>query len=450
MAQVNFAKGEVQCKIVYYGPASSGKTANLRTVHERSPEHVRGKLTSIATDGERTLFFDYLPLNLGKVAGIRAKINIYAVPYLSGQNALRLLVLEGVDGIVFVADSTRARVDENREALENLRSNLAAVGRDLSEVPLVFQWNKADAEDAMSAEQMSQALDVADCECIPAAAISGSGVLTTLKAVTRQVLEHVSGMMTVRSAAAEQASDESRPAGRTAEPEPEAESETPEPVYRPSWHRQAPAEDTSTHSGIVAELAHRPLPGVQHGSRHAPENEPPPPTMMDDEPLELARSPAPDPESDAPPEPPGFILQKVDELKNQVRDAEMAGTWEDTPETDPTMRPEAAGRAFPAFGGGMAPVSHDPQDDEESRLVTVGGGGSRGNVRTIRQNKDSWDPENSPQPLRRSRGQPAKERRRRPRTQWRAHPPPLSQMAAGAAFALLWLAATGYLVKELL
>ena len=439
MAQVNFAKGEVQCKVVYYGPAQSGKTANLRAIHERSPEHVRGKLTSISTDGERTLFFDYLPLNLGKVAGIRTKINIYAVPYLSGQNALRLLVLEGVDGIVFVADSSRARADENREALENLRSNLAAVGRDLSEVPIVFQWNRADADDAMTAAEMSQALDAADLESRSATATSGAGVIETLKAVTRRVLEHISGMMTTRSPLLEEA-----PTATSAA----LEHGSTEPVFRPAWHREAPKEDTSTHSGIVAELAHRPLPGILHGAREVARSQP---TRPNDEsgPLELARPSAADMEPETHSTPPSFVPQRAAELKNPDVDAESAAIWDDAPETDPMMRPEAAGKAFPAFGGGMAPVSPEPSADGPGGLVTVGGGPRR-NARTIRQKTDSWDPENSPQPLRRTRAQPAQERRRRPRTQWRAHPPPLSQMVAGAAFALLWLAATGYLVKELL
>ena len=311
MAQINFAKGEVQCKVVYYGPAQSGKTANLRTVHARSPEHVRGKLTSIATDGERTLFFDFLPLNLGKVAGIRTKINIYAVPYIDGQNALRMLVLEGVDGIVFVADSMRSRVDENREALANLRANLAAVGRELSEVPLVFQWNKSDAADAMSSEEMIQALDAAHWESSSAAALEGVGVLQTLKLVTRGVLEHVSGMMAHRGeAGAQQVQDaegmpsaqnflgerEALDAGVEESPEPHespepqeeiqesiivppTDDDVEEPVFMPAWHREAPREQTNTNPVPLSEPipesvpeepdveGHQPIAAITHGSQ---------------------------------------------------------------------------------------------------------------------------------------------------------------------------------------
>jgi len=444
MAQVNFAKCEVQCKVVFYGPAQSGKTANLRTIHARSPEHVRGKLTSIATDGERTLFFDYLPLNLGKVGGIRTKINIYAVPYIESQNALRLLVLEGVDGIVFVADSSRARVDENREALENLRTNLATVGRDLSDVPLVFQWNKSDCADAMTSEEMTQALDASHWERLAAAALQGAGVLATLKIVTRQVLEHVSGMMAVRSAPAEE-KEEEKPELSISAPDPE--SEEVEPVFRPAWHDRAP--DTSTHSNLLPDLpqtvpSHQPVAGINHGAQ---------PVMPNgdlekakEEPLELERPAArAEPEMEAP-SPPDFILEKAGDLKNWSREADSAPGWEDSEPSDPFMSADSAEKAFPAFGGGMAPVT----EDDDNQLVTVGGGGSRGSIRTIRQQTDTWDPENSPQPLRRTLGQPVLERRRRPRTQWRAHPTPAAHMLAGAVFALLWLAATGYLVTELL
>ncbi|MHC4408973.1 MAG: GTP-binding protein, partial [Planctomycetota bacterium] len=393
MAQVNFAKGEVQCKVVFYGPAQSGKTANLRTIHARSPEHVRGKLTSIATDGERTLFFDYLPLNLGKVASIRTKINIYAVPYIEGQNALRLLVLEGVDGIVFVADSSRARVDENREALENLRTNLAAVGRDLSEVPLVFQWNKSDCADAMTSEEMTQALDASRWERLAAAALQGTGVLATLKTVTRHVLEHVSGMMDLRSAPAEEKEeDEAEPSISAPDPEPEEV----EPVFRPAWHDKAP--DTSTHSNLLPDLpqtvpSHQPVAGIQRGTQPAM-----PHGDLDkakEEPLELER-----PAARAEPEvgahsPPDFILEKAADLKNWSREADSAPGWEDSERSDPLMSADSAETAFPAFGGGMAPVS----EDDDNQFVTVGGGSPRGSIRTVRQQTDTWDPENSPQPL---------------------------------------------------
>jgi len=202
MVQINFAKREVQCKVVYYGPPMSGKTANLRQIHDRSPERVRGTLTTIATDTNRTLFFDFLPLNLGLVGNVRAKINLYAIPYIESQNAMRLLVLEGVDGVVFVADSAPSMQRANLAALENLHENLNHLGRDLREIPLVFQWNKRDLKEAVEVEEMEQLLNPGQLRSFPAAASMGAGVFQTLKAVTHAVLVNVTKMI-VPSPAAE-------------------------------------------------------------------------------------------------------------------------------------------------------------------------------------------------------------------------------------------------------
>jgi signal recognition particle receptor subunit beta len=202
MVQINFAKREVQCKVVYYGPSMSGKTANLRQIHERSPERVRGALTTIATDTNRTLFFDFLPLNLGLVANVKAKINLYAVPYIDAQNALRLLVLEGVDGIVFVADSAPNRMRANLMALENLHENLAQLGRDLRDLPVVFQWNKRDLKEATPVADLAQALNPQGRPAFEAAAQMGAGIFQTLKSITHAVLVDVTKMIVVTPAEA--------------------------------------------------------------------------------------------------------------------------------------------------------------------------------------------------------------------------------------------------------
>ena len=246
MVQINFAKREVQCKVVYYGPARSGKTANLRSVHDRTPETVRGKLTSMATDTNRTLFFDFLPLDLGNVAGIRTKIHLYAVPYIDRQNAMRLLVLEGVDGIVFVADASRARLEENREALENLRENLRALGREIDDVPLVWQFNKSDLPDALPIAELNQALNPEGRPAFPAAAEIGTGVFSTLKVMTQAVLVNVTKALgRVPAAAPEPASadpDTEEIPRPQPEPAPPKESPVPveeekEPTYNPPWRQ---------------------------------------------------------------------------------------------------------------------------------------------------------------------------------------------------------------------
>lgn len=201
MVQLNFAKREVQCKVVYYGPARSGKTTNLRYVHANLPPRVRGALTSIATDGDRTLFFDFLTLDLGSVAGVRTKVHVYAVPWIEGQNAMRVLVLEGADGVVFVADSTRGRVEENLAALRNLRENLSDLGRELDDLPLVFQWNKRDLPACESEEALREALDPGARPAFAASATSGEGVFATLKAITQGVLESVTQLSAMAPAA---------------------------------------------------------------------------------------------------------------------------------------------------------------------------------------------------------------------------------------------------------
>ncbi|MGQ0614364.1 MAG: GTP-binding protein [Planctomycetaceae bacterium] len=202
MVQINFAKGEVQCKVVYYGPSCSGKTANLRMIHEKAPAHVRGALTSIATDAERTLFFDFLPLDLGVVAGTKTRVHLYAVPWIERHNALRILVLEGVDAVVFVADSSRNRLADNIAAVENLRENLGHLGRGLDELPIVFQWNKSDAADAMPEDELERELNPGRHRSFPAVASQGTGVFATLKAITQAVLENVASTMRLPAAVA--------------------------------------------------------------------------------------------------------------------------------------------------------------------------------------------------------------------------------------------------------
>ncbi len=189
MVQINFALKEVNCKIVYYGPGLSGKTTNLEVVHEKAPGNSVGDLTSIATEGDRTLFFDFLPLNLGQVAGMKTKFQIYTVPGQVYYNSTRKLVLQGADGVVFVADSKRGKMDENIESLDNLKENLKEHGIDISKVPIVLQYNKRDLPDVFSIEELQQALNSWDAPYFEAVASEGQGVFPTLKQLAGMVLE---------------------------------------------------------------------------------------------------------------------------------------------------------------------------------------------------------------------------------------------------------------------
>jgi signal recognition particle receptor subunit beta len=191
MVQINFAQKQVNAKIVYYGPGMSGKTTNLEVVHQRAPTANRGDLTSISTDGDRTLFFDFMPLDLGTVAGMRTCFQIYTVPGQVYYNSTRKLVLQGVDGVVFVADSSAAMVQENLESLKNLEQNLNEYGKSLATLPHIIQFNKRDLPDAMPVEELNRLLNAHAAPCFEAVANSGQGVFPTLKALAARVLETI-------------------------------------------------------------------------------------------------------------------------------------------------------------------------------------------------------------------------------------------------------------------
>jgi hypothetical protein len=191
MVQINFAQKSVNLKVVYYGPGMSGKTTNLEVIHQRAPESNRGDLTSISTDGDRTLFFDYMPLDLGTVAGMRTSFQLYTVPGQVYYNSTRKLVLQGVDGIIFVADSSAAMLNQNIESLRNLEENLNEYGKSLATLPHVIQLNKRDLPDAMSVEELARVLNYHNVPLFEAIANTGQGVFPTLKALAASVLRTI-------------------------------------------------------------------------------------------------------------------------------------------------------------------------------------------------------------------------------------------------------------------
>jgi signal recognition particle receptor subunit beta len=191
MVQINFAQKQVNAKIVYYGPGMSGKTTNLEIVHQRAPQPNRGELTSISTDGDRTLFFDFMPLDLGTVAGMRTCFQIYTVPGQVYYNSTRKLVLQGVDGVVFVADSSAAMKEENLESMRNLEQNLNEYGKSLATTPLIIQYNKRDLPDAMPVADLNALLNPHGAPFFEAVANSGQGVFPTLKALAARVLDTI-------------------------------------------------------------------------------------------------------------------------------------------------------------------------------------------------------------------------------------------------------------------
>jgi mutual gliding-motility protein MglA len=188
MPLVNFAAREINYKVVYYGCGLCGKTTNIQYIHRKVNPEARGKLVSIATEEERTLYFDFLPLTLGTVRGMKTRFHLYTVPGQSYYNASRRLVLQGVDGIVFVADSQVTRLDENVESYLNLWDNLLAQGDDLSRLGFVVQLNKRDLTDVFSVQDLNELLNHTASPIIGASAIQGVGVFDTLKTVCKQVI----------------------------------------------------------------------------------------------------------------------------------------------------------------------------------------------------------------------------------------------------------------------
>ncbi len=194
MSLINFTTREITCKIVYYGPGRSGKTTNLQYVYEKVPEARRGRMVSLATQSDRTLFFDFLPLELGKISGFTTRFQLYTVPGQVYYNATRKLVLQGADGVVFVADSQARQLDENLASLQNLQENLLAQGVDVRTLPIVFQYNKQGLpkELILTADELNEALNFRGVPHIGADALGGTGVFETLKAISEMVLRKLS------------------------------------------------------------------------------------------------------------------------------------------------------------------------------------------------------------------------------------------------------------------
>ena len=188
MTFINYVAREINCKIVYYGPGLCGKTTNLQYVYQITNPENKGKMISLATETERTLFFDFLPLNLGLIRGFQARFHLYTVPGQVFYDSSRKLILKGADGVVFVADSQEERIDANLESVSNLAENLKEHGFDIYKIPYVLQLNKRDLPNILPAEELTKQLQVKGEPVFEAVATEGVGVLNTLKSVARQVL----------------------------------------------------------------------------------------------------------------------------------------------------------------------------------------------------------------------------------------------------------------------
>ena len=188
MTFINFASREINCKIVYYGPGLCGKTTNIQWIFDSANPEKRGKLVSLATETDRTLFFDFLPLDMGMIRGFKVRFHLYTVPGQVFYDASRKLILRGCDGMIFVADSQNARMEANIESIANLAQNLKENGFDIRTIPYVLQLNKRDMPSAAPVEEMERLLRFRNEPMIEAVANQGTGVIETLKACARQIL----------------------------------------------------------------------------------------------------------------------------------------------------------------------------------------------------------------------------------------------------------------------
>jgi mutual gliding-motility protein MglA len=188
MSMINYASREINCKLVYYGPGLGGKTTNLEHVYNKVAPTSRGKMISLATETERTLFFDFLPLSLGEIRGFKTRFHLYTVPGQVFYDASRKLILKGVDGVCFVADSQVERMEANIESLQNLKDNLGEQGYDFGKIPLVVQYNKRDLPNAAPVEELRNLLNPTAVPDFEGVAFKGDGVFETLKAIAKLVL----------------------------------------------------------------------------------------------------------------------------------------------------------------------------------------------------------------------------------------------------------------------
>jgi signal recognition particle receptor subunit beta len=193
MSFVNYHTKEINCKIVYYGPGLGGKTTNIQHVYQRTASGSKGQMVTLNTENERTLFFDFLPLDLGTIRGFKTRFHLYTVPGQVFYEASRKLILRGVDGIVFVADSQVERMEANIESLQGLKKNLEEQNYDIGKIPLVMQWNKRDLPNIVSTQDLEQKLNTMDAPSFDSVATSGEGVFETLKMISKLVLLNIKG-----------------------------------------------------------------------------------------------------------------------------------------------------------------------------------------------------------------------------------------------------------------
>lgn len=320
MASINYATREISCKIVYYGPGLSGKTTNLQVIHRKMPVESKSEMVSLATETDRTLFFDFLPLDLGSIKGFATKFQLYTVPGQVYYNATRKLVLRGVDGVVFVADSQREKMQENVDSLRNLQENLKEYGIDLGSVPFVLQYNKRDLPGVATIVELDQHMNWFKVPTFEAQAHQGIGVFTTLKAIGKIVIDTFNAKYTARQSSRRPASlsdipappTAGQPAPRPTAPPPSAAGQTPFPPPRPSMPPPSPAAGFGGAPPAPAPRPTAPLPSL---GQAAPRPQMPAPSLPPlSSPMSVPPAEIPQPYPSAPqgaPQITGFVPPQV-------------------------------------------------------------------------------------------------------------------------------------------
>jgi len=306
MASINYATREISCKIVYYGPGLSGKTTNLQIIHRKIPAETKSEMVSLATETDRTLFFDFLPLDLGSIKGFATKFQLYTVPGQVYYNATRKLVLRGVDGVVFVADSQRDKMQENLDSLKNLQENLKEYGIDLGSVPFVLQYNKRDLPGIATMAELDQQINWFKVPCFEAQAHQGIGVFTTLKAIGKIVIDTFNAKYTARQSSRRPSS---LPDTQSTVPHPAtiAGSTSPAPPPRPTPVPPPPAASPPAPRPVAPPPAMPPPPPMP-----PPRPQPPQPAIQPAMPVPQPSAPVGAPQftgfSPPPPAPPSPSL----------------------------------------------------------------------------------------------------------------------------------------------
>ena len=346
MVLFNYSTKELTAKIVYYGPGLCGKTTNLQFIHENLSPNVKGKMLSLATKTDRTLFFDFLPMDLGEIRGMKTRMQLYTVPGQVFYNETRKLVLKGVDGIVFVADSQKEMLGPNIESFKNLEENLKGHGYKLSEMPHVIQFNKRDLPKLANVEELNAAINKFNAPFYETVATTGIGVQDSLKAITKLVLLHLTKKYDPRTGAAKKPAAKAKAkATPVAQPTPAPVAESiPAPVVEPTRIPVAAAP------GPVAATAAIPLSGTTAGTPTAESAPAPSSTTIEQEiPLSTGNTAVletPGPEMTSPVPQTEFAADEIDGLVGEVQDLPvvaptLSATEKDEPEEVPEIQLEA-------------------------------------------------------------------------------------------------------------